>query len=330
MIGLLPLYFAPGEPLGDDPALALELVRRAAGTLRAALTLCGGDGVLAVALPEEADEAPARAVGADITLRTTDGGAPLRGLPPGAGAAMAALRAAGGELPGAHDTVLCLDPRAALASPAALAGAVRRLRGGAHELCVSAHAPTDHPCQARRPFGALHDFRLLGDGAEAAIEDGRLTVRVPRPGGPGPFALDLRPPGAILRLFPEDGGGGPLRFITPLDAPQNEGTRWRLLAARGGWPHPVLLPVVPPGAPWRWDGASARVVNTMTGRPLAGRQDFPELLESDGSFFAARLRGPWDGQGLPARMDAAAQDAETALRVTDALQLVRWRMRQGM
>ena len=327
MIALLPLYFSPGEPLGHDPALALKLVRRAAGALRAALTLCDGGGALAVALPKGADEPPARAARADIMLHTPDSAAPLRGLPPGTGVALTALRAAAGDLPAPHRTVLCLDPRAALASPAALAGAVRRLRSGVYELVVSAHAPTDHPCQARRSFGALHDFRLLGDGAQADLEDGCLTLRTPKPDGPGPFALELRPPGAILRLFPDTDEGEALRFTTPTDAPPPEHTRWRLLAARDTLPNPVLLPAVPRGAPWRWDGNLAQVVSTATGCALAGRQDFPELLESDGSFCVARLDGAWDGRDWPEHMGVAQQDADAALRITDALQLVRWRMR---
>lgn len=332
MICLLPLFFSVDEPLGADPNLAQELARRAAGVLRAAGTLCGGDNVLIAALPEGADDAPALAAHPEHVVHVADvAPAPFRGLPPGLGRSVQALRRMTDAPWHGHESVIALDPRAALATPPVLAEAVWRFRSS-QRLLVSAVTPTDHPCQGKLLFGSLHDFRLLGEGAQAVIEGANCIVTVAEPDNEGPFALDLRPPGAIIRLFPDGRKqNGLLQFTTPLGTLPPAATRWRLLAARNELPNPTALPVLPPEAPWKWDAATARVINLETGRPLAGRQDFPTVLEPDGSFCVALLedassRTPW-----PERVDVMRQAPDRSLRITNRLDILRWKRlrRQG-
>ena len=328
MIALLPLFFGPAEPLGGDSALANDCARRAASALREAMALCGEDGPLVAALPDGADDAPARLAEADHILRTGGGPAtPMCGVPPGFGRCMGALRALARTLPGGHDDVVCLDPRATLVTPGLLARAARRFRAGAHPLLVSALPPQDHPCQGKRLYGALHAFARLEEGPRTAMENGRFIVTVEAPGMPGPLALDLRPPGDILRIFQDpESSPGTVRFTTPLDAPPPLATRWRLLSPQRETHDHVLLPALPAGAPWRWDAATARVVNAQSGRALAGRQDFPRVLEPDGSLCVSSLAPMGSGEPAPwpDAVDVVEIPEGMAVRVTNQLEVLRW------
>lgn len=47
----------------------------------------------------------------------------------------------------------------------------------------------------------------------------------------------------------------------------------------------IEVPYMPDGAPWKTDPFTFTRINTETGNPIRGRQDFPQILEPDGTFL---------------------------------------------
>lgn len=129
----------------------------------------------------------------------------------------------------------------------------------------------------------------------AGEEPGMLTVAFPRPGtrqGRGILKLVSCSPGACgfedvatvdfdatgtrARIKPKTSGAGALTYF--------------LLRIEEEQGHDFMMHFVPGSGLWHFDSSQGACVNSATGQPIMGRQQFPLVLEPDGSFAAGTVK----------------------------------------
>ncbi|WP_461209871.1 hypothetical protein [Desulfocurvus sp. DL9XJH121] len=316
---VVPLALAPHEYLAAHPALLAELAARAVDAGQEVLRSMDAPGpvILAhdenrAALAKSLDKATAAPLAAPVRPAWENEDL----LPPGCAEALAAAGAAEGP-------VLVLNPRAPEPDPQALATACRALADGDARVLFSARPPRDHPCQAK----VLYRMDMTPQDAARTVlpeDQGRALATA------APCA-----PGTLLRLTLD----GRAYWISPRRDRESQRTVFDLppdleLRERSGralvepCPVPgdgvVRLPFSPALAPWRWDRMTNRVVQADTGRWIAGRQDFPEVLTPDRAFCLLPR-----GTGHHSEARAFAHAPAFATLIHDAFSALAWRVSTG-
>lgn len=227
----------------------------------------------------------------------------------------------------AQDSALARGPllvpegpeRARLSLPAHEAERLAALHGApglASVLCVGLHLAPGLPCLLWRD---RDNTARLGFAPDAPRRPHcQLYGRGPL--GERSASLDLcgDPPSGRLPWIPGP-EQGPLSYNL-LEQPEADGGYDLILSYPDG--HGL----------WRTDPATGRRVNAATGRPIHGRQEFPEVLEPDGSLFALSL-----GQAaeLDALLDAGrvapfVLDARRSMRLRTPMDLLRYTVRRRL
>lgn len=209
--------------------------------------------------------------------------------------------------------------RARLSLPAAEAAEMAALHGApgpASLLCVGLHLSPGLPCLAWR---GQDGTPMLGF-APGAPRHPHCQLYGHGPEGERRASLDLAgdPPASRLPWTPEP-EHGPLSYNL-LEQPEADGGYDLILAYPDG--HGL----------WRTDPATGRRVNTATGRPIHGRQEFPEVLEPDGSLCALALGEARELDALLAagRIAPFILDTGRSMRLRTPMDLLRYSVRRRL
>lgn len=86
-------------------------------------------------------------------------------------------------------------------------------------------------------------------------------------------------------------------------------------------------PFVPNTRLWDKDNGSGKTVNTQTGKEIMGRQDFPEVLEPDGTFFIMNkdLISSFDKEVLNGNADSFIIEENASIQIKSELDLLKYK-----
>lgn len=209
--------------------------------------------------------------------------------------------------------------RARLSLPGSEAMELAALHGApglSSVLCVGLHLTPGLPCLAWRGQDGTPRLGF----APGAPQHPHCQLYGRGPEGERRASLDLSgdPPSARLPWSPgpED---GPLSYNL-LEQPDADGGYDLILAYPDG--HGL----------WRTDPTTGRRVNTATGRPIHGRQEFPDVLQPDGSLFALTLGEAKELDALLAagRVAPFILDARRSMRLCTPMDLLRYTVRRKL
>lgn len=323
---VIPAVLHPEEYLHGHPALFQELTLRSTRMAVDAARLTPQDisvHVVHDTLPETV-ALRLREYGAILTAIKTDGAetATLPFLPHGTRLSLQSL-----ATPTAKDPVAILNPRNPILDVHDLNRALEHFSTTDIPFLLSGLAPVDHPCQGRVLHALLAPFRPMGDGA---------LLKLDRQGSQAVVLQDPTLARSLLVLMWQ-GGKIVLPQVTPRqDLPPTfalphgyilpDAARWGLIipAAAPG-PARFLLPYSPDDVPWTWDHQTTRVTDTH-GRRISGRQDFPELMQPDGSLCLFRTAIPACSHKGPLVHGIWELPLDRSLLITDRLAHLRWQL----
>ncbi|MBU1002526.1 MAG: hypothetical protein KKE73_08385 [Proteobacteria bacterium] len=323
---IIPAVLHPEEYLHGYPTLFQELTLRSARVAMAAARLTPQDISVhvvhdarpnAIALRLRESGAILTTIKADDSETTT-----MPFLPHGASLSLQSLAA-----PTAQDPVAILNPRNPVLGVHDLDEALEHFAKTDVPCLLSALPPADHPCQGKVLHALVAPFRPLGDGASLRLDkQDRQVVLLQNPAPARSLLVLMWQGGKIVLPHVPPRQGLQTTFVLPPGYILPDAARWGLItpvAAPG--PARFLLPYSPDDAPWNWDHLTTMVTDTR-GRRIAGRQDFPNLMQPDGSLCLFRTAIPAYSRKDPLVHGIWELPLERSLLITDRLAHLRWQL----
>lgn len=282
MIILIPWMLDPTEYLVEHRQTAKDLGKHAIATaLDVAQHLSTDEASVVVTAKRDTVPMPAqRALGQShvrlIHLDTPVGPETLPFVPLGTQHSLQALSP--------QPPVIILNFRAPLVTAPDLVGAYAQSLATQEPLLISATAPRDHPCQGKILYDFMGPLLPMAEGTDLHIvREGDQIITLDQ-SSPQDAVLIIMGKGGKRVLEPQTDAQGNTFFLLPkgLDLPENP--CWALARpTTAPGPGRFLFAYAPDNAPWQRDTSSGQM-RTLSGASIAGRQEFPAVLEADDSF----------------------------------------------